>query len=54
MSLLFEAMKESVLLGEEEEAKRLALEALAEGLNVEEVMEKGFLKGIRQAGDLYE
>ncbi|MFA5638191.1 MAG: corrinoid protein [Anaerovoracaceae bacterium] len=54
MSLLFEAMKESVLLGEEEEAKKLALEALAEGLNVEEVMEKGFLKGIRQAGDLYE
>lgn len=54
MSLLFETMKESVLLGEEEEAKKLALEALAEGLNVEEVMEKGFLKGIRQAGDLYE
>ena len=54
MSLLFEAMKESVLLGEEEEAKRLALEALSLGLDVEEVMEEGFLKGIRQAGDLYE
>lgn len=54
MSLLFEAMKESVLLGEEADAKRLALEALSLGLNVEEVMEEGFLKGIREAGDLYE
>ena len=51
---IYELMKEAVLDGDEEEAVALAEQALEEGLNLNEVMDKGFLAGIQEAGQLYE
>ena len=51
---VYEQMKEAVLDGDEEEAARLARQALAEGLDLQKVMDLGFLAGIQEAGQLYE
>ena len=51
---IYELMKEAVLDGDEDEAVALAEKALADGLNLNEVMDKGFLAGIQEAGQLYE
>ena len=51
---LFEIMRKAVLEGEEEEAVKWANVALEEGLSPQEIMDQGFLVGIRQAGELYE
>jgi len=51
---LFEIMRKAVLEGEEEEAVKWANVALDEGLHPQEIMDHGFLVGIRQAGELYE
>ncbi|MCB6994310.1 corrinoid protein [bacterium 210820-DFI.6.37] len=51
---LYELMREAVLDGDEEEAVRLARQALEEGVNLQEAMDQGFLAGIQQAGQLYE
>ncbi len=51
---LFEIMRKAVLEGEEEEAVKWANVALEEGLPPQEIMDQGFLVGIRQAGELYE
>ncbi len=51
---LYPAMRQAVLDGDEDAAGKLAEQALAEGLPVLEVIEKGFVKGIREAGDLWE
>lgn len=51
---LFEIMRKAVLEGEEEEAVKWANVALEEGLHPQEIMDQGFLVGIRQAGELYE
>ncbi|NLD19689.1 MAG: hypothetical protein GX663_05500 [Clostridiales bacterium] len=47
-------MKEAVLDGDEEEAVKLAEQALEEKMDLQEVMNKGFLAGIQEAGHLYE
>ncbi len=54
MEQLFEEMKNSVLEGEEKEAAELAQKALDSGMDPVAVMDKGFLKGINEAGKLYE
>ena len=51
---IYELMKEAVLDGDEEEAVRLAEQALEEGLELQKVMDDGFLAGIQEAGQLYE
>lgn len=51
---IYELMKDAVLEGDEEEAVALAEKALEEGLDLNEAMEKGFLAGIQEAGQLYE
>lgn len=51
---IYELMKEAVLDGDEEEAVRLADQALEEGLELQKVMDEGFLAGIQEAGQLYE
>lgn len=51
---IYELMKEAVLDGDEEEAVKLAEQALKENLELNKVMEDGFLAGIREAGQLYE
>ena len=53
MSDLFEKMREAVLDGIEEDAEELAKEALANNLELKDVMDKGFLKGIQEAGQLF-
>ena len=50
MNQLYEAMASAVLDGDETAAEALARQALGEGLDLKEVMDQGFLKGIREAG----
>lgn len=50
----FEEMKRAVLEGDEDLARTLAQEALAQQLDLKQVMNEGFLKGISEAGVLYE
>lgn len=51
---IYELMKEAVLDGDEEEAVNLAQKVLDDGLDINEAMDKGFLAGIQEAGQLYE
>ncbi len=51
---LFEAMKNAVLDGDEQLAEELAQTAIQKDLDVTKVMNEGFLKGIQEAGDLYQ
>jgi len=53
-SELLEAMKNSVLDGDEDAAAELAEAALREKMDLTTVMNEGFLKGIKEAGDLYQ
>jgi corrinoid protein of di/trimethylamine methyltransferase len=46
--------KDAVLTGEKEQAVALAARALADGIDVVAVIEKGFSIGIREAGQLWE
>lgn len=50
----FEAMKNSILEGDEELAKELAKSALREHLDLTKVMNEGFLMGIQEVGELYQ
>lgn len=54
MNQQLDEMKRSVLEGDEERATALAKEALAGHLDLKQVMNEGFLKGIQEAGVLYE
>jgi len=54
MSQQFDEMKRAVLEGDEDQARELAVEALAQHLDLKQVMDEGFLKGIQEAGVLYE
>lgn len=54
MSQQFEDMKRSVLEGDEELARELAKEVLAQKMDLKTAMNEGFLKGIQEAGVLYE
>ncbi len=54
MSQQFDEMKRAVLEGDEELARQLAQDALAQSLDLKQVMSEGFLKGIQEAGVLYE
>ena len=47
-------MAQSVIAGDETEAVKLAKEAVKQDLNLKEVLDKGFTKGIRQVGKLWE
>lgn len=51
---LYEAMKASILDGDEELAEELAHKALEENLDLAKAMNEGFLKGIQEVGDLYQ
>jgi trimethylamine corrinoid protein len=54
MSQQFEEMKRAVLEGDEDLARQLAKDALAQHMDLKQVMSEGFLKGIQEAGVLYE
>ncbi len=51
MDDLFEAMRNSIVEGEPEEAERLARDALARGIDPLEAVSRGFLPGVNQVGD---
>ena len=51
---MFEAMRQSVLDGDEGTAARLASDALQAGPGALEIVEQGFVPGIRRAGELWE
>lgn len=51
---IYELMKEAVLDGDEDEALKLAQQALDENMDLQAVMDQGFLAGIQEAGQLYE
>lgn len=54
MESIIEEMRVAVLDGEEDEAVELAKKVLEEGRNPLEAVDNGFLKGIQEAGALYE
>lgn len=54
MEAIYEEMKNAVLDGDEELAVELAQKALDESLDLDRVMDEGFLAGIQEAGALYE
>ncbi len=47
-------MKQAILLGDKDASKDLAEEAVRSGWRLNEVIEKGFVPGIREAGKLWE
>ena len=51
---IYELMKTAVLDGDEEESARLAQQALDDNLDLQMVLNEGFLAGIKEAGQLYE
>ena len=54
MSGIFDEMRIAVLEGEEENAIALAQKVIDDNLDLISSMNEGFLKGIKEAGDLYE
>ena len=50
---LLEQMKQSVIDGEVEDAERLAQEGLDAGMSAGDILDKGFVKGIEEVGDLF-
>jgi len=54
MSEMLDLMRLSVLDGDEEQATSLAQQAIAESMDLKTVMDEGFLKGIQEAGELYD
>jgi len=51
MDDLFEAMRNSIVEGEPEEAERLARDGLARGIDPMDALSRGFLPGVNQVGD---
>jgi corrinoid protein of di/trimethylamine methyltransferase len=50
---LYAQMAQSVIDGEVEDAERLAREGLVAGLSAGDILDKGFVKGIEEVGDLF-
>jgi len=50
---LYEQMKQTVIDGEVEDAERLAQAGLDAGLPAADILDKGFVKGIEEVGDLF-
>ena len=50
---LYEQMKQTVIDGEAEDAAALAQEGLDAGLAAGDILDKGFVKGIEEVGDLF-
>lgn len=51
---LFVKIKKAIIDGDKEEAQRLAKEAVIENLDLNEVIEKGYVPGIQEVGELWE
>ena len=51
---LFARMEKAIVEGNKEEAKQLAKESLEKKMDLNEVIEKGYIPGIQKVGDLWE
>jgi corrinoid protein of di/trimethylamine methyltransferase len=51
---LFSKMRRAIVEGDKEEAAALAKEAIAKKLDLNEVIEKGYIPGIQKVGELWE
>jgi len=51
---IFESMRTAVIEGRTADAERLARQAVAQGINPNEALERGFIPGIRRVGELWE
>ncbi len=51
---LFPKMNEAIVAGDRETAARLAAEAVTAGLDLTEVVERGYVPGIQKVGELWE
>jgi len=51
---LFVKIKKAIIDGDKKEAQRLAKEAVIENLDLNEVIEKGYVPGIQEVGELWE
>lgn len=52
--ITYEEMKDAVLDGDPDAARELAETALKENMEINRIMDEGFLAGIQEAGSLYE
>jgi len=50
---MYQRMAQTVVEGELDEAIELARQGLAEGISASDVLERGFVKGIEEVGDLF-
>ena len=46
-------MEKSIIEGDKEQAENLAKEALRENIDLNEVIEKGYIQGIQKVGKLF-
>ena len=53
MSVLFAKMAQAIIDGEAEDAAALAQEGLDAGIAPGDILDKGFVKGIEEVGDLF-
>jgi len=53
MEELFDKMRTAIVEGEEDDAKELALKALADKVDLLKAMDEGFIKGIQEVGELF-
>jgi corrinoid protein of di/trimethylamine methyltransferase len=52
--VMLQKMAQAVIDGQKEEAERLAKEAVAQGFELLEVIEKGYVPGIQRVGEMWE
>jgi corrinoid protein of di/trimethylamine methyltransferase len=52
--VMMQKMAQAVIDGQREDAEQLAKEAVAQGFNLLEVIEKGYVPGIQRVGELWE
>jgi len=51
---ILEKMKKAIVEGDKDEAEALAKEAIKEKINLNEVIDQGYVQGIQKVGDLWE
>ena len=51
---IYAAMKAAIILGDKDQARALAEDAITKNMDLNEVIEQGFVPGIQKAGDLWE
>jgi len=50
---LYRSMRKAIVEGDKPAARQMALEAVRQGLDLNEVIDKGYVPGIQEVGDLW-